>query len=162
MWQFNLKRFLIPRPRVVVILWVVVVSMKYLSWVKAYNITTNQRQDYLLRNNGVIYFGKGKIIGLPLLNVVYPFSLKRKKMTEFLFGALVDINCTKMTLNESDARFQWYFANDCYHFKVSILGCFIWTYDNFKSTVWNNLTWRTVARWWSCLPPDVEQCNITY
>ena len=47
--------------------------------IKANNITTNERQDCLLQYNAVSYFGKGKIIGIPLLNVVYPFSLKRKK-----------------------------------------------------------------------------------
>ena len=53
LWQFNLKRFLIPRPRVVVILWVVVVSVKYLSWVisqprKNKTVCCNIMQSFIL------------------------------------------------------------------------------------------------------------------
>ena len=58
---------------------------------------------------------------------MYPFSLKIK---EFSFGALEDINCIKMTLNEDEAHFQWYSEKYSYHFKVSTLVIFEHMYDH--------------------------------
>ena len=52
---------------------------------------------------------------------MYPFSLK---IEEFSFGALEDINCTKMILNKDEAHFQWYSEKYSYHFKVSTLVIF--------------------------------------
>ena len=50
---------------------------------------------------------------------MYPFSLK---IEEFSFGALEDIHCIKMALNEDEAHFHS--ENYSYHFKVSTLVIF--------------------------------------